>query len=212
MLTEYQKFFTSRPTTAIAQDLLGRPLVYEGPQGKTGGWIVETEAYLGVDDTASHAYQGRRTGYTESLYGDPGDIYLYQIRGRYCFDIVVQDRDNPQGILIRAIEPGWGQDIMQANRGKQRGVNLTNGPAKLVQALGIGSRGLDGQPMESSPLHVVLDPAEKRQPKEILTTARIGVNLNFKNGKSPRRFIVAKHPFVSKIVRKETDRISRGWG
>ena len=101
---------------------------------------------------------------------------------------------------------------MQANRGKQRGVNLTNGPAKLVQALGIGSRGLDGQPMESSPLHVVLDPAEKRQPKEILTTARIGVNLNFKNGKSPRRFIVAKNPFVSKIVRKETDRISRGWG
>ena len=78
MLSEYQQFFTGRPTTEIAQDLLGKLVVYDGPDGMTGGYIVETEAYLGENDSASHAFNGRRTGYSESLYGQPGDIYLYQ--------------------------------------------------------------------------------------------------------------------------------------
>ena len=103
MLSEYQQFFTGRPTTEIAQDLLGKLVVYDGPDGMTGGYIVETEAYLGENDSASHAFNGRRTGYSESLYGQPGDIYLYQIRGHYCFDIVVQDKDEQhnQAIILK---------------------------------------------------------------------------------------------------------------
>ena len=86
MLTKYQQFFTGRPTTEIAQHLLGKMVKYKTAAGTIGGYIVETEAYLGEHDTASHAFNGRRTGYSESLYGMPGNIYLYQIRGHYCFE------------------------------------------------------------------------------------------------------------------------------
>ena len=89
MLSEYQKFFTARPTPQIAKDLLGRLLVFHGRKGDVGGWIVETEAYVGEQDSASHAFGGRRTDYSESLYGMPGNLYIYQIRSHYCVDIVV---------------------------------------------------------------------------------------------------------------------------
>ncbi|MGM9907399.1 DNA-3-methyladenine glycosylase [Limosilactobacillus sp.] len=208
MLSEYQQFFTGRPTTAIARDLLGKLVVYDGPDGMTGGYIVETEAYLGEDDSASHAYNGRRTGYSESLYGQPGDIYLYQIRGHYCFDIVVQDRDEPQGILLRGIEPAIGADLMAAHR-KMTGVNVTNGPGKLVQALGIHSRELDGQPMETSPLRVDLD--RYKIPREIITTPRIGVSMRGKDGAKPWRFFVAGNPYVSGMRKRMMDRQEHGW-
>ena len=82
MLTKYQRFFTGRPTEEIARSLLGKLITYTSVDGsKTGGLIVETEAYLGENDSASHAYNGRRTNYSESLYGNPGNIYLYQIGG-----------------------------------------------------------------------------------------------------------------------------------
>ena len=208
MLSAYQQFFTGRPTTKIARDLLGRFVRYDGPDGMTGGYIVETEAYLGENDSASHAFNGRRTGYSESLYGQPGDIYLYQIRGHYCFDIVVQDEDEPQGILLRAIEPAVGVDLMTAHR-KMPGVNVTNGPGKLVQALGIHSRDLDGQPMESSPLRVELDRA--KIPRKIITSARIGVNMRGKDGAKPQRFTVVGNPYVSGMRKREMDLNKHGW-
>lgn len=208
MLSEYQQFFTGRPTTAIVRDLLGKLVVYDGPDGMTGGYIVEAEAYLGENDSASHAYNGRRTGYSESLYGQPGDIYLYQIRGHYCFDIVVQDRDEPQGILLRGIEPAIGADLMAAHR-KMTGVNITNGPGKLVQALGIHSRELDGQPMEASPLRVDLN--RYKIPREIVTTPRIGVNMRGKDGAKPQRFFVAGNPYVSGMRKRMMDRQEHGW-
>lgn len=208
MLSAYQQFFTGRPTTKIARDLLGRFVRYDGPDGMTGGYIVETEAYLGENDSASHAFKGRRTGYSESLYGRPGDIYLYQIRGHYCFDIVVQDEDEPQGILLRAIEPAVGVALMATHR-KMTGVNITNGPGKLVQALGIHSRDLDGQPMESSPLRVELD--RVKIPREITTTARIGVNIRGKDGAKPQGFIVTGNPYVSGMRKREMDLSKHGW-
>lgn len=208
MLSAYQQFFTGRPTVEIARDLLGKLVRYDGPDGMTSGYIVETEAYLGENDSASHAFNGRRTGYSESLYGQPGDIYLYQIRGHYCFDIVVQDQDEPQGILLRAIEPATGVALMTAHR-KMTGVNITNGPGKLVQALGIHSRVLDGQPMEFSPLKVELD--RFKIPREIITTARIGVNMEEKDGAKPQRFIVAGNPYVSGMRKREMDLNKHGW-
>lgn len=208
MLSEYQQFFTGRPTIAIAQDLLGKLVTYDGPDGKTGGYIVETEAYLGENDSASHAFNGRRTGYSESLYGQPGDIYLYQIRGHYCFDIVVQDPNEPQGILLRGIEPAIGTDLMAAHR-KMGGVNITNGPGKLVQALGIHSRSLDGRSMETSPLRVDLE--YFKIPREIITTQRIGVNMQGKDGAKPQRFIVAGNPYVSGIRKRMMDLEKHGW-
>lgn len=208
MLSEYQQFFTGRPTIAIAHDLLGKMVRYQGPDGVTAGYIVECEAYLGENDSASHAFNGRRTNYSESLYGQPGNIYLYQIRGHYCFDIVVQDAEEPQGILLRGMEPAVGEKIMEHHRG-MNGYAVANGPAKLVQALGIHSRELDGQPMEGNRLTVDLD--QYKIPREIITSARVGVNLAGKDGKKPRRFYVAGNPFVSGMHKRGMDLENYGW-
>jgi DNA-3-methyladenine glycosylase len=208
MLTKYQQFFTGRPTVTIAQDLLGKMVKYHGPAGAVGGYIVEVEAYLGEGDSASHAFNGRRTGYSESLYGQPGNIYLYQIRGHYCFDIVVQDEEEPQGILLRGMEPAINVAEMTQNR-QMTGFNISNGPGKLVQALGIHSRKLDGQPMETSELTV--DLADYRVPQEVVTTARIGVNLQGKNGLSPNRFFVKGNPYVSNMRKRDMDLAHHGW-
>lgn len=208
MLTKYQQFFTGRPTVTIAQDLLGKMVKYHGPAGTVGGYIVEVEAYLGEGDSASHAFNGRRTGYSESLYGQPGNIYLYQIRGHYCFDIVVQDEEEPQGILLRGMEPAINVAEMTKNR-QMTGVNISNGPGKLVQALGIHSRKLDGQPMETSALTVDLE--NYRVPQEVVTTARIGVNLQGENGLSPNRFFVKGNPYVSNMRKRDMDLAHHGW-
>lgn len=208
MLSAYQRFFTGRPTTTIARDLLGKLVRYRGLDGETAGYIVETEAYLGENDSASHAFNGRRTGYTESLYGQPGNIYLYQIRGRYCFDIVVQAAGNPQGVLLRGIEPAVGRSLMEKRR-EQHGANVSNGPAKLIQALGINSRELDGQTMEDAPLTV--DLSGGKIPREIIVSSRIGVNRSGKDGNAQRRFYVAGNPYVSGMKRREMDLIKHGW-
>ena len=208
MLTAYQQFFTKRPTKTIAKDLLGRLLVFDGPEGKVGGWIVETEAYLGENDTASHAYGGRRTNYSESLYGEPGNLYIYQIRSHYCVDIVVQDKGEPQGILLRAIEPAINLSLMKKHR-SQPGVAISNGPGKLMMALGVQSRDLDGQPMESSPLKIDLD--QRQLPKEIGVSARIGVNLKHKDGRDLNRFYVAHNPYVSGMRKRDSDLATNGW-
>lgn len=208
MLTNYQQFFTGRPTPAIAKDLLGKMVEYHTPNGIVGGYIVEAEAYLGENDSASHAFNGRRTGYSESLYGMPGNIYLYQIRGHYCFDIVVQDAEEPQGVLLRGMEPAINVEQMQENRG-MTGVSVSNGPGKLVQALGIHSRELDGQPMETSALTVNL--TNYKIPREIVTTARIGVNLKGKDGRSLNRFFVKGNPYVSNMRKRSMDLEHHGW-
>ncbi|QLL78731.1 DNA-3-methyladenine glycosylase [Ligilactobacillus saerimneri] len=208
MLTPYQKFFTGRPTPRIAQDLLGTTLYYHGPKGTVGGLIVETEAYLGENDSASHAYNGRRTAYTESLYGLPGTIYLYQIRGHYCLDIAVQAQDVPHGVLIRGLEPCLNPEQMAANR-RQTGFAISNGPAKLVQALGINSRKLDGQPLENNIL--TIDIARHYIPREIAVSSRIGVNLNKKDGNAPLRFYVQGNPYVSQMRKRDMDLSKHGW-
>ena len=209
MLTKYQQFFTGRPTEEIAQSLLGKKIVYTNSDGiKTGGLIVETEAYLGENDSASHAYNGRRTNYSESLYGNPGNIYIYQIRGHYCFDVVVQDAEEPQGVLIRGLEPTINQEQMAINR-KMSGYNISNGPAKLVQALGIHSRKLDGKSLETSPL--TIDITAGKKPREIVTGSRIGVNLNGKDGLKPYRFYVKGNPYVSGLRKREMDLEDYGW-
>lgn len=207
-MDDYQQFFTGRPTPQIARDLLGHQLIYHGPQGDTGGLIVETEAYLGTSDPASHAYGGRRTGYTESLYGHPGDIYVYQIRSHYCFDVVVQPVNDPQGILIRALEPDQGMTLMATNR-RQRGVNISNGPGKLMQALGISDRHLDGQSLATAPLTINL--AAKRLPKKIIEGPRVGINPHGATAQQPLRFYVAQNPYVSHMRQSHSDRIHHGW-
>ena len=92
-----KNFFTGRPTPQIARDLLCKRLCYRDVKGQLSGLIVETEAYCGIGDVASHAYGNRRTAYTASLFQEPGTLYLYQIRGWICCDIVTQPVGEPQG-------------------------------------------------------------------------------------------------------------------
>lgn len=206
-MDQFNRFFSGRPTTTIAKDLLGHELVYHGPQGTLSGIIVETEAYLGIDDSASHAFGDRHTNYTASLYGNPGDLYIYQIRGMVCCDIVAQPANEPQGILIRGLEPWQGAKQMAANR-QTSGVNVSNGPAKLMAALGISDRQLDGLAMGAAPLQVKL--TATKIPLKVDAGPRIGVNPSGKDAQQPLRFTVHGNPYVSHTKRRN-ERADHGW-
>lgn len=146
-------FFQNRSTSEIARDLLGHKLTYQG----LGGYIVETEAYLGVKDRAAHSYGGHRSPANEGLYCRAGSLYIYAQRQYFFFDIATQKAGEPQGVLVRAIEPAQGQEQMEINRHGKKGVLLTNGPAKLMQALGINSRRWDCHFLEDSPFAIDLN-------------------------------------------------------
>lgn len=194
-------FFTGRPTTEIAQALLGTTLLYRTLTTTLGGLIVETEAYLGTQDTAAHAFNGRRTAFSEPLYRDPGTLYIYRLRANFLLDIVTQPAETPEGVLIRAIEPTINISKMVANRGKD-GVLVTNGPGKLMQALGIQDQQMNLHPLATSDL--AIDLAQTRQPVKIQALPRAGVNPDAASGQLPLRFVVAGNPYQS-------DSHKRGW-
>lgn len=202
-------YFDHRPTETMAQDLLGKTLLYHSPKGLVGGLIVETEAYLGQQDSAAHAFKGHRSKANEPLYGPPGTIYIYQRHGQFCFDIAVQAKDIPQGILIRGLEPTIGRDIMEQNRVRPTPYELTNGPGKLMQAFGIQDTTLNNQQMDQTPLTIDLD--TYRIPQKIGSSARIGVRKNGAWVDKPLRYFVTGNPYCSKILKRDMDLNHFGW-
>lgn len=201
-------FFENRSTLAITADLLGKLLIYDSPQGQSGGYIVEAEAYLGTADPGAHAYQGRRVPSNEPLYGQPGTIYIYAIRGFYAFDVVTQSAGDPQGILIRGLEPTIGLAQMQHNRPQQPDFNLTSGPGKLMQAFDITDTKLNQQDFTTSPLKIISDQA--RTPATINYSERIGVRT--KSGWTDHyRAYVAGNPYVSKMRKRDYEQQHFGW-
>ncbi|MBP3041291.1 DNA-3-methyladenine glycosylase [Bacillaceae bacterium Marseille-Q3522] len=205
---QFCHFFNHRPTTEIAKSLLGKRLVYQSPQGRISGYIVEVEAYLGEEDSAAHAYKGRRTPSNEALYGPPGTIYIYSMHGRYMLNTITQDAGKPQGILIRAIEPEIGIKIMEKNRQKH-GFDLTNGPGKLMEALGIGDKTLNLTHMSDAPLFVDLSPG--KSPTAIGVSVRIGVSQIGSGYKAPYRFFVMGNPYVSAMRKRDMNLSTYGW-
>lgn len=172
-----------------ARSLLGCQLVHETSEGLTTGHVVETEAYT-MEDTASHAYGGERTR-NSSMFRPAGTVYVYFTYGmHYCVNIVTGTEGHGQGVLIRALEPTQGLELMKKRRGMQDERNLTNGPAKLVQALGI-TKQHNGTDIYGG--HLRLKPGFT--PSEIVQTTRVGIS---KAVDVPWRFYVAGSAYVSR--------------
>jgi len=187
--------FYARATEEVARDLLGCILEChgEGGEGVSSGRIVETEAYLGEHDLACHAAAGR-TARTAPLYGPPGTSYVYFIYGvHWCFNAVTRDEGVPSAVLIRAIEPLEGVDLMRARRpAARRDRDLTNGPGKLCAALGIDARH-NALPLQRPPVVVRQGPPVPAS--DVVVTPRIGISLS---ADWPLRWLVAENPWVSK--------------
>lgn len=180
----------SGEVTACAKRLLGCWLVREINGQTLVGRIVETEAYH-QRDAASHSYRGK-TPRTEIMFGPAGFAYVYFTYGmHYCFNVVTGAAGEGSAVLIRAIEPIEGIDEM-AKRRSRGGVELTNGPAKLCQALAINGE-LNKHDLRLSPLQIIAQP--KLPASKIIATTRIGIS---KDTHRTWRFYVKESPFVSK--------------
>lgn len=201
-------FYSSSTTDQISREMLGMLLTYDSPKGLVGGWIVETEAYMGQKDSAAHAFKGRRTASNEPLYGPPGTVYIYSIHGRYLLDVAAQEKDVPQGVLIRAVEPTIGLDIMEQNRTKH-GVDLTNGPGKLMEAFGIADKKMNMEIFGDSKLNI--HQQDKKIPAHIEESNRIGVANQGTWATKPLRYFVKGNPYVSGIKKRDVDLKTHGW-
>ncbi|MEJ2633731.1 MAG: DNA-3-methyladenine glycosylase [Calditrichia bacterium] len=166
--------FYSRPTRLVARDLLGKVLIRCVNNEFLGGMIVETEAYLGEADAASHAARGI-TPRNRVMYGPPGTAYIYFIYGMYnCLNFVTEPEGHPAAVLIRALEPLFGIQMMQKLRAVASVRQLTSGPGKLCQALAI-NRTLNNEDLTGENLFVVH--GAKISPKQIEKSARLGIKV-----------------------------------
>jgi DNA-3-methyladenine glycosylase len=185
--------FYARETELVARDLLGCVLECHTEEGVAGGRIVETEAYLGEHDLACHAAAGR-TRRTEPLYGAPGTSYVYFIYGvHWCFNVVTRETGLPSAVLIRAIEPTIGVELMYARRqAARRDSDLASGPGKVCAALGIDARH-NALSLSRPP---ILVREGGRVPRDrVLVTPRIGIR---ESADWPLRWMVADNPHVSR--------------
>jgi DNA-3-methyladenine glycosylase len=186
--------FYEQNTLDVARQLLGKYLVRQHSDGTTIGRIVETEAYIGPDDQACHASRGR-TPRTEIMFGQAGHAYVYLIYGfHFMLNIVTEANDIPAAVLLRAVEPSAGVELMQARRGTQPLRSLASGPGKLCQAFAI-DRKLNGGDLCGDVIY--LEDRGEPAPK-FVTTPRIGVEYAGKWKRKPWRFLIRGNEFVSK--------------
>jgi DNA-3-methyladenine glycosylase len=188
--------FYDRETEIVSRELLGAVLECESEEGVTSGRIVETEAYLGEHDAACHAVVGE-TRRTSPLYGPPGTAYVYFIYGtHWCFNAVTRAEGLPSAVLVRALEPLESIPLMRARRARARSDrDLTNGPGKLCQALGIDGRH-NGLPLTRPPL--VIRRSIEVSDEEVVVSPRIGIT---RAADWPLRWYLRDNPYVSKTPR-----------
>ena len=193
-----REFYTRSNVLTVARELLGKRLVVPASDGtRVSGIIVEAEAYRGPEDRASHAYGSRRTNRTETMYGIGGTAYVYFVYGMYYqFNVVTSVENNPHAVLIRALEPVEGIEVMRQRRKGQPDHNLTNGPGKLCIALGI-DRQLDRADLLSN--KVWIEEGEKVSPRSIASGPRIGIDYAEEWIDKPWRFWIRNNPFVSRL-------------
>lgn len=190
-------FYLRKNVVQIAQELLGKLLVSVQDGHLVAVRIVETEAYAGVTDKASHAYNNRRTARTEVMFGEGGQAYVYLCYGiHHLFNVVTNQVDIPHAVLIRAGEIVMGETIvMHRYRSSQMENRFGKGPGNLSKALGI-TTALTATSLQSDALFIA-DDGHRIAKKQIIATPRIGVDYAGADALLPYRFIVAGHPAVS---------------
>ncbi|MFN2578304.1 MAG: DNA-3-methyladenine glycosylase [Pyrinomonadaceae bacterium] len=192
-----REFYTRSDVLEVARDLLGKKLVVPARNGaRVSGLIVETEAYRGPEDRASHAYGGRRTNRTETMYGAGGAAYVYFVYGMYNqFNVVTNVENIPHAILVRALEPVEGLEIMRRRRRGRSEYELTSGPGRLCLALGIDRR-LDKANLLGD--RVWIEEGVFIPPRQIARGPRVGIDYAENWVTKPWRFWIKDSPFVSR--------------
>jgi DNA-3-methyladenine glycosylase len=196
-----RQFYLREDNIQISRELLGKILVVPTDDGqRVSGRIVECEAYMGQIDRAAHSYGGRRTARNEITYGAGGFAYVFFIYGMYYqLNVVTHSIDTPHVVLIRALEPVEGIEIMRARRAKNGKTtpdkNLTSGPGKLTIAMGI-DRSFNGEDLLGD--RMWLEEGKKISGKDIAAGPRIGIDYAGEDVEKPWRFWVKDNPFVSR--------------
>ena len=190
-------FYRQKNVCKIAKALIGKVLVTSMNGVVTSGRIVETEAYNGTIDRASHAWNGRRTHRTEIMYAEGGLSYVYLCYGiHHLFNVVTNTADIPHAVLIRSIEPLLGREDMLLRTGKKKlDFTLTRGPGNVSKALGIHTK-YTGTGLQSDELFIADDGFKVKQ-SQIIATPRIGVEYAGADALLPYRFVLKGNPYVS---------------
>ncbi len=198
LLEPLSRNFFSRPTRTVARELLGCLLVRRLNGHRLSGIIVEAEAYIGEEDLACHAKAGK-TPRTQVMYGPAGFSYVYFTYGmHWMLNVVTESEEHPAAVLIRAIQPMEGVDVMQRLRGGRELSDLCNGPAKLTQALSI-ARAENGLDLCHSDSGIVIEARQRLPNTSVFAGPRIGLGNTPEPWKSkPWRYVVKDNPFVSR--------------
>ena len=195
----FTRRFFARDSLTAARALLGTILVHEAEEGRTAGRIVEVEAYRGPHDRAAHSYGGRRTARNDVMYGPPGHAYVYFVYGmHYCVNVVTARVDVPEAVLIRAIEPLEGIELMRHRRGLGASSAthlLGRGPGNVCRALGIDRR-QNGADLLRGELRLV--PGRRIASARIARAPRIGVAYAGADAALPWRLYERENPAVSR--------------
>lgn len=186
-------FFENKTTIEIARDILGMRLVHQTDKGKMSGYIVETEAYLGATDMAAHSFRNLKTKRTDIMFQSAGAIYMYQMHRQVLLNFITMKAGIPEAVLIRAIEPEAScEKQMEQYRNGKTGIELTNGPGKTTQALGLSMEDYGKTLFDSN---IWLE--EAKIPHLIEANNRIGVPNKGVATHYPLRFTVKGSPYIS---------------
>ena len=191
MVAPLPRSFYNREVTTVARELLGKLLIRRTASKTCQARIVEVEAYLAENDSASHSYHGR-TRKNATMFGSPGRLYVYPIHARHCLNAVTQPAGVASAVLIRALEPVEGLSFMHANRGTDRLLDVARGPARLCEALRVDRR-LDGWDLTRG-ARIWIASDDTWQVTKIGVSPRIGVT---SNQDALLRFFVDRSRYVS---------------
>jgi DNA-3-methyladenine glycosylase len=190
-------FYDRTDVLVIARELIGKLLITDFNGEYTSGRIVETEAYAGITDKASHAFDNRRTDRTEVMFGAPGNAYVYLCYGiHHLFNVVTNKQDIPHAVLIRALEPVHGVEFMKQRTRQRNADRIASGPGKLSKAMGI-TTALSGHSLLGDKLYIA-DDGFLPSKKDIEANKRIGIDYAGKDALLPYRFILKGNSFVSR--------------